>query len=61
MDIRSQGGGDSHECDRCGETFPTEKELADHIAQRHGDDDQAVPADTGSSRTDGGAGMVQTE
>lgn len=61
MDIRSQGGGDAHECDRCAETFPTEQELEQHVADRHAGDDQAVPQGTGSSRTDGGAGMVQTE
>jgi hypothetical protein len=61
MDTRAQGGGDSHECDMCGETFPTEQELEQHVADRHAGDDKAVPAGTGGSRTEGGAGMVQTE
>jgi hypothetical protein len=45
----------------CGETFPTEQELEQHVADRHAGDDKAVPAGTGGSRTEGGAGMVQTE
>lgn len=61
MDTKAQGGGDSHECDRCGETFPTEQELEQHIADRHKGDDRSVPTGTGGSRTEGGAGMVQTE
>ncbi len=68
MQTRAQGGGESHECDRCGETFPTEQELQQHVADRHADapdsggvTDSAVPAGTGGSRTESAGGMVQSE
>ena len=61
MATRSQGGGDTHECDQCGESFPTEQELQQHVGEAHPAVDRQVPSETGSSRTDGGAGMVQTE
>jgi hypothetical protein len=61
MEFRMQGGGDAHECERCGETFPTEQELESHVAKRHQGQDRSVPEGTGGARTDGGAGMVQTE
>jgi hypothetical protein len=35
MDLRMQGGGETHECDRCGEILPTEQELEKHIAEEH--------------------------
>jgi len=61
-EVRAQGGGETHECDRCGETFPTAEELERHVTERHADaSDMAVPEGTGGSRTDGGAGMLQTE
>jgi uncharacterized C2H2 Zn-finger protein len=37
MHVRAQGGGETHECDRCGETFPTEQELEQHVAEEHSD------------------------
>ncbi len=37
MDLRAQGGGDAHECDRCGATFPTDQELEQHVAEEHTD------------------------
>jgi hypothetical protein len=59
--IRAQGGGELHECERCGEKLPTEEELRRHVAERHGGQDASVPEETGGARTEGGAGMVQTE
>jgi hypothetical protein len=62
MDHRMQGGGEAHECERCGQGFPTEAELDEHIRNGHGDtQEMAVPDGTGGSRTEGAAGMVQTE
>jgi uncharacterized C2H2 Zn-finger protein len=62
MDERAQGGGETHECDRCGEVLPTEEELRRHVDERHGtSDDRTVPEGTGGSQTAGAAGMVQTE
>jgi hypothetical protein len=31
------------------------------VAERHGGQDASVPEETGGARTEGGAGMVQTE
>jgi uncharacterized C2H2 Zn-finger protein len=51
-----------HECERCGESFPTQEELERHVKDRHQEaEDLAVPRGTGGSHTGGGAGMVQTE
>ena len=62
MSIRGQGGGEVHECERCGESFPTQEELERHVEDRHQEaEDLAVPRGTGGSQTGGGAGMVQTE
>jgi uncharacterized C2H2 Zn-finger protein len=58
---RAQGGGETHECERCGEVFQTEQELERHIAERHANEDRTVPEGTGGSRSEGGAGMIQTE
>lgn len=54
-------GDDSHECDQCRESFITEQALLEHLERQHPAQDREVPEGTGGSRTDGGAGMVQTE
>lgn len=35
MDVRAQGGGETHTCEHCGEVFPTEQELEQHRQQNH--------------------------
>jgi uncharacterized C2H2 Zn-finger protein len=59
MAISAQGGGETFTCGECGKTLPTEQELERHIASEHGQ--REVPEDTGGGRTEGGAGMVQSE
>jgi Zinc finger, C2H2 type len=62
MSGRAQGGGEIHECERCGENFPTAEELQRHMRERHSEaQDMSVPKGTGGSQTDGGGGMLQTE
>jgi hypothetical protein len=62
METRAQGGGETHECGRCGESFATQEELDRHMQEQHGDPvDAAVPRGTGGARTDGGGGMLQSE
>ena len=62
VDKRAQGGTEAYDCERCGEAFPTQEKLDRHVHERHADvQDLEVPPGTGGSRTDGGAGMVQTE
>jgi hypothetical protein len=36
VDVRAQGGGETHTCDVCGEVLPTEQELQQHREQQHG-------------------------
>ena len=43
METRAQGGADAHECEQCGETFPTEQELEQHVEQQHPSQDQDPP------------------
>jgi len=62
MDTQAQGGGDTHRCDFCEEPFATREELEQHVKEQHGDaGDLSVPEGTGGSKTEGGAGMVQSE
>lgn len=62
MDTQAQGGGDTHRCDFCEEAFTTQEELEQHVKEQHGDaGDLSVPEGTGGSKTEGGAGMVQSE
>lgn len=62
MGIVGQGGGEVHACERCGGTFATQEELERHMQERHPEaEERSVPRGTGGSRTDGGAGMIQTE
>ena len=62
MDTQAQGGGVTHRCDFCEEAFATQKELEQHVKEQHGDaGDLSVPEGTGGSKTEGGAGMVQSE
>jgi hypothetical protein len=37
METQAQGGGESHECEICGSTFPTEEELQQHRSDQHGE------------------------
>ena len=44
METRAQGGGETHECGRCGESFATQEELDRHMQEQHGDPiDATVP------------------
>ena len=62
MNAQAQGGGDTHRCDFCEEPFATREELERHVKEQHGDaGDLSVPDGTGGSKTEGGAGMVQSE
>ena len=38
MDVRAQGGGETHTGERCGEVLPTEQELERHMRAEHGGD-----------------------
>ena len=61
MNTQAQGG-DTHRCDFCEEPFATREELERHVKEQHGDvGDLSVPDGTGGSKTEGGAGMVQSE
>ena len=33
--MRDQGGGEAHTCPTCGEEFPTEEELRQHVDEAH--------------------------
>ena len=43
MDVRAQGGGDTHTCEQCGEVLPTEQELERHMQEAHGGGGSAEP------------------
>ena len=62
MDTEAQGSGVTHRCDFCEEAFSTQQELEQHVKEQHAEiGDLSVPEDTGGSKTEGGAGMVQSE
>jgi hypothetical protein len=37
METQGQGGGETHECEICGATFPTAENLQQHRADQHGE------------------------
>ena len=51
METRAQGGADAHECEQCGETFPTEQELEQHVEQQHPSQDQDPPLTSARARS----------
>jgi hypothetical protein len=60
--MNTQAQGDTHRCDFCEEPFATREGLERHVKEQHGDaGDLSIPDGTGGSKTEGGAGMVQSE